>query len=106
MDDPAATLARLYRLIWLTPRLRRWRGQESVDPKPSAWSRIGLKAKDFTAFAWAVRIEPTADEIETIFQSRRSEPETKIYSLPATHSQPAAKIFRCGECYDIKTVPI
>ena len=64
------------------------------------------EGEGLTAFAWAVRIEPTADEIETIFQSRRSEPETKIYSLPATHSQPAAKIFRCGECYDIKTVPI
>ena len=29
-----------------------------------------------------------------------------VGKLPAAHSQPEAKIFRCGECFDIKTVPV
>jgi hypothetical protein len=33
-------------------------------------------------------------------------PMKYLGKLPAAHSQPEAKIFRCGECYDIKIEPI
>jgi hypothetical protein len=33
-------------------------------------------------------------------------PMKYLGKLPATHSQSAAKVFRCGECYDIKIEPI
>jgi hypothetical protein len=33
-------------------------------------------------------------------------PMKYLGKLPATHSQPEAKVFRCGECYDTKTESI
>jgi hypothetical protein len=33
-------------------------------------------------------------------------PMKYLGKLPAKHSQPEAKIFRCGQCYDIKTEKI
>jgi hypothetical protein len=33
-------------------------------------------------------------------------PMKYLGKLPAAHSQPEAKIFRCGGCYDIKIEPI
>jgi hypothetical protein len=33
-------------------------------------------------------------------------PMKYVGKLPAMHSQPEAKVFRCGECYNTKTEPI